>query len=99
MTRKEKEDLQREVVEIREHLLGEQKKSEMNYKLYNDQLQETYHKEQERRETELKKERDERRQIEKEYQNKLEELQNKMERCLKEREKEVREEWETKYKE
>ena len=58
-----------------------------------------YIKEQERRETEVKKERDERRVAEKDYMNKLEELQTKMERCLKEREKEVKDELELKIKE
>ena len=48
-------------------LLTEQKKIEANYKLYSEQMQEMYVKEQERREQEVKRERDERRVIEKEY--------------------------------
>lgn len=82
--RKEKEDLNKDLAELRDQLFAEQKKIEINYRTYNEQLQEIYAKEQERRENEVKRERDERKQAEKEYQNKLDELQVKMERLLKE---------------
>jgi uncharacterized FlaG/YvyC family protein len=62
-------------------------------------MQEMYVKEQERREGEVKKEREERRLTEKEYLSKLEDLQSKMERCLKEREKEVKDDMDLKMKE
>ena len=55
-------------------------------------MQELYVRETERRETEVKRERDEKRSAEKEYQNKLDELHLKIERCLKEKEKELKEE-------
>lgn len=88
--RRDKDELQKEVTELRDLLLVEQKKIEANYKLYSEQIQEMYVKEQERRESEVKRERDERRTVEKEYQLKIEELQNKMEKTLKERERELK---------
>lgn len=58
--------------------MNEQSKSESNNKTYHQQIQDTYKKEQERREQELKEEREDRRLAEKEYQNKLDELQEKI---------------------
>ncbi|CDW72869.1 UNKNOWN [Stylonychia lemnae] len=92
MFRKDKDDLAREINELRDQLYSEQKKIEINYRQFNDQLQEVFIKEQERRESEVKRERDERKQAEKEYQNKLDELQIKMERLLREQQKEQQQE-------
>jgi hypothetical protein len=43
--RREKDELQKEVTEMRDLLLVEQKKLEQNYKLYSEQMQEMYVKE------------------------------------------------------
>lgn len=59
-------------------------------------MQDIFVKENEKRETDVKKERDERRMAEKEYQSKLDELQLKMERCIKECEKESKDEYDAK---
>lgn len=96
LLRKEKEDLGSDVNELRDQLYAEQKKTEINYRSYNEQMQEMYIKEQERRESEVRRERDERKQAEKEYQLKLDELQGKMERLLKEQQREINEEHEAK---
>ena len=99
MLRKEREESHKEVQDLRDQLYAEQRKLEINYKSYNEQLQDMYVKEQEKRDSEVRRERDERKLAEKEYQNKLDELQIKMERLLKETQREYTQEYDSKLQE
>ncbi len=76
----------------KDQLFSDQRKYDAATKFHSDQLQELLQREQEKRESEVRRERDEKRVAEKEHQARLEDLQSKLERVLKEKERECKEE-------
>ena len=90
LLKKSKEELTFELTSIKDQLYQEQRKFDLTVKQHSEQLQEIMNREQEKKDAEVRRERDERRVAEKEHQGRLEDLQTKLERLLKEKEKDYK---------